>query len=177
MYAGRIVEIGECAEVFKNPIHPYTQALLSAFPSVTGDKHELMTLAGESPNLLDPPPGCRFHPRCPLRDRRLPDPGPPDLSGVGTALGGLLESTWGLESCQTAHQPTQSTGSHRPLLEHRGTQQAFPGVRRLVSNETRSFVHAVDGVSFQLSKGRKLRTRRGVRLRQNDHRQAVGPSR
>ncbi len=76
MYAGKIVEVGECAEVFKNPIHPYTQALLSAFPSVTGDKHELMTLAGESPNLLDPPPGCRFHPRCPYAtdDCRSKDP-------------------------------------------------------------------------------------------------------
>ena len=84
MYAGKIVELGECAEVFKNPIHPYTQALLSAFPSVTGEKHELMTLPGESPNLLDPPPGCRFHPRCPIRDRRLPDPGPPDRPAWGT---------------------------------------------------------------------------------------------
>ena len=65
MYAGRIVEYGETVEVFKNPIHPYTKALVSAFPSVTGEKHELATLGGEPPNLLDPPSGCRFHPRCP----------------------------------------------------------------------------------------------------------------
>ncbi len=65
MYAGRIVEWGETVDVFQNPIHPYTQTLVSAFPSVTGPRHKLATLAGEPPNLLDPPAGCRFHPRCP----------------------------------------------------------------------------------------------------------------
>ncbi len=65
MYAGRIVEWGETVDVFQNPIHPYTQTLVSAFPSVTDPRHKLATLAGEPPNLLDPPAGCRFHPRCP----------------------------------------------------------------------------------------------------------------
>ena len=65
MYAGKIVEFGDTAGTFENPIHPYTRALMSAFPSVTGEKRELTTLRGEPPNLLDPPPGCRFHPRCP----------------------------------------------------------------------------------------------------------------
>ena len=64
MYAGRIVEMGPTTEVYARPIHPYTRALMSAFPSVTGEKHELTTLPGEPPNLLEPPPGCRFHPRC-----------------------------------------------------------------------------------------------------------------
>ena len=65
MYAGKIVEYGSASEVFKSPIHPYTRALMSAFPSVTGEKHDLVTLPGEPPNLLDPPSGCSFHPRCP----------------------------------------------------------------------------------------------------------------
>ncbi len=65
MYAGKIVEFGDTAGIFENPIHPYTRALMSAFPSVTGAKRELTTLQGEPPNLLDPPAGCRFHPRCP----------------------------------------------------------------------------------------------------------------
>ena len=65
MYAGKIVEFGDARGVFSDPIHPYTRALMSAFPSVTGEKRELATLTGEPPNLLDPPPGCRFHPRCP----------------------------------------------------------------------------------------------------------------
>ena len=66
MYAGRIVEFGDAEGLFESPIHPYTRALMSAFPSVTGEKRELTSLQGEPPNLLDPPPGCRFHPRCPF---------------------------------------------------------------------------------------------------------------
>jgi peptide/nickel transport system ATP-binding protein len=65
MYAGKLVEVGDTQEVFQDPIHPYTAALMSAFPSVRGEKRPLVTLPGEPPNLLDPPPGCRFHPRCP----------------------------------------------------------------------------------------------------------------
>ena len=65
MYAGKLVEMGDTAGVFNSPIHPYTSALLSVFPSIRGPKHELVTLPGEPPDLIDPPPGCRFHPRCP----------------------------------------------------------------------------------------------------------------
>ncbi len=65
MYAGKLVELGDTLEVFQNPIHPYTAALMSAFPSILGEKRPLATLPGEPPNLIDPPQGCRFHPRCP----------------------------------------------------------------------------------------------------------------
>ena len=64
MYAGKLVEFGPTAEVYARPVHPYTRALMSAFPSVRGEKHDLVTLPGEPPNLLDPPSGCAFHPRC-----------------------------------------------------------------------------------------------------------------
>ena len=64
MYAGKLVELGSTAQVFERPIHPYTKALLSVFPSIRGEKRQLATLSGEPPNLVDPPPGCRFHPRC-----------------------------------------------------------------------------------------------------------------
>ena len=64
MYAGRLVELGETASVFGSPLHPYTEALMSSFPSVTGAKRPLASLAGEPPDLADPPPGCAFHPRC-----------------------------------------------------------------------------------------------------------------
>ena len=65
MYAGKLVELGSTADVFGRPIHPYTKALLSVFPSIRGEKRPLTTLGGEPPNLVDPPTGCRFHPRCP----------------------------------------------------------------------------------------------------------------
>ena len=65
MYAGKLVELGDTSQVFAKPIHPYTAALLSVSPSIRGEKRTLTPLAGEPPNLIDPPQGCRFHPRCP----------------------------------------------------------------------------------------------------------------
>ncbi|MGE5593683.1 MAG: ABC transporter ATP-binding protein [Betaproteobacteria bacterium] len=64
MYAGKLVELGQADDVFKRPRHPYTYALMRAYPSILGEKRELATIPGEPPNLLDPPSGCRFHPRC-----------------------------------------------------------------------------------------------------------------
>lgn len=65
MYAGRMAELADAEAIFKSPIHPYTYALMGAFPSIKGEKRELTTLPGEPPDLLNPPTGCRFHPRCP----------------------------------------------------------------------------------------------------------------
>jgi len=65
MYAGRLVEMASAAGVFKNPQHPYTYGLMSAFPSIVGPKRQLTILPGEPPDLLHPPTGCRYHPRCP----------------------------------------------------------------------------------------------------------------
>jgi len=65
MYAGKLVEMAETENIFHNPLHPYTMGLMSSFPSIVGEKTELVTLPGEPPDLLDPPDACRFHPRCP----------------------------------------------------------------------------------------------------------------
>ena len=65
MYAGQMAEMASTEAIFHRPIHPYTMGLMSAFPSIVGAKTELVQLPGEPPDLLDPPPGCRFHPRCP----------------------------------------------------------------------------------------------------------------
>jgi peptide/nickel transport system ATP-binding protein/oligopeptide transport system ATP-binding protein len=67
MYCGRIAELGTRDEVFANPQHPYTQALLSAIPVPDPERpRQRIRLEGELPSPLDPPPGCRFHPRCPI---------------------------------------------------------------------------------------------------------------
>jgi peptide/nickel transport system ATP-binding protein len=65
MYAGRWAEWGETAEVFDRPLHPYTRALLASVPGLSGPRTRLASLSGEPPDLLHPPSGCRFHPRCP----------------------------------------------------------------------------------------------------------------
>jgi peptide/nickel transport system ATP-binding protein len=65
MYAARLVEIGGVKDLFANPKHPYTQGLLRSVPNIKLDGAELYKMEGIPPNLLHPPQGCRFHPRCP----------------------------------------------------------------------------------------------------------------
>ena len=67
MYLGRIVEMSTCDDLFEAPLHPYTQALLSAIPVPRpGRKKKRVILQGDVPNPINPPPGCHFHTRCPL---------------------------------------------------------------------------------------------------------------
>lgn len=65
MYAGELVEIGMVRDVLKQPLHPYTQGLMSSFPSLKGEKKQLRAIPGFLPDLSDPPAGCAFASRCP----------------------------------------------------------------------------------------------------------------
>ncbi|HKA43210.1 MAG TPA: oligopeptide/dipeptide ABC transporter ATP-binding protein [Burkholderiales bacterium] len=66
MYLGQIVELADALELCDKPLHPYTQALFTAaLPAHPDEKHEKLAISGEVPSALDPPSGCRFHPRCP----------------------------------------------------------------------------------------------------------------
>jgi len=67
MYAGQIVEMAAARTLFERPLHPYTQGLMSSFPALTGERKRLTGIPGSPPNLIHPPSGCRFHPRCPHR--------------------------------------------------------------------------------------------------------------
>jgi peptide/nickel transport system ATP-binding protein len=65
MYAGEIVEKAPARELFERPLHPYTLGLMNSFPSISGEKKKLTGIPGSPPDLVAPPSGCRFHPRCP----------------------------------------------------------------------------------------------------------------
>jgi peptide/nickel transport system ATP-binding protein len=65
MYAGKIVEQADTLSLYEHPMHPYSQALIGAYPSLKGEKRQLRSIPGAPPRLIQPPPGCRFQPRCP----------------------------------------------------------------------------------------------------------------
>jgi peptide/nickel transport system ATP-binding protein len=85
MYAGQVDELGATRTVFDRPLHPYTQGLLEAFPSLRGPKVPLKGIPGSPPDLARLPSGCRFHPRCPLAVERCTHVAP-DLYEVDRAL-------------------------------------------------------------------------------------------
>jgi len=68
MYAGKIVECGSTNSIYSDPMHPYTKALLGAFPSILGPIRRMETLPGFPPDLRSPSSGCRLHPRCPIAE-------------------------------------------------------------------------------------------------------------
>ena len=77
MYAGRIVEVGSVESIFESPMHPYTRGLIRAIPKLSEEVRRLPVIEGVIPNLIYPPTGCRFHPRCGLGKeecRKTPPP-------------------------------------------------------------------------------------------------------
>jgi len=70
LYLGRLAEIAPAREMFRRPRHPYTRMLLDAVPDLDMSGRARTPVTGEIPNPIDPPPGCPFHPRCPLANER-----------------------------------------------------------------------------------------------------------
>ena len=89
MYLGRIVELAPTPRLFSAPQHPYTRMLLDAVPDLEMTGKSRTAVAGEVPNPLDPPPGCTFHPRCPLAHDRCRRESPRLLTMRGTTDGAV----------------------------------------------------------------------------------------
>lgn len=86
MYAGRVVEAGTAAHVLERPSHPYTMGLTNAFPDLESAGRDLVPIEGSPPDLLTPPPGCRFQPRCPFAIQRCATDDPDMVEAAGVRI-------------------------------------------------------------------------------------------
>ena len=103
MYLGRMVEFGETEELFANPLHPYTKALLSAVPQPDPDtKIDRVVLEGEVPNPAAPPSGCHFHPRCRYCSERCTREVPPLVE-----VNGRMVACWNIDACACPDNPVK----------------------------------------------------------------------
>ena len=114
MYAGKVAEEGPVSRVFTAPRHPYTQKLLGAFPNIRSDRRTLEVIPGSPPNLLNPPPGCRFAPRCAFTMPICTEVVPPEISfddGVRVACHLFTESSPGAIGGRTTVVTSTAAGS------------------------------------------------------------------
>ena len=91
MYAGQVAELSGTRELFDRPLHPYSQGLLEAFPSLRGPKVRLLGIPGAPPDLANPPAGCRFAPRCPKAEPRCVEAEVPLYSADGSLVRCVLQ--------------------------------------------------------------------------------------
>ena len=121
MYLGKIAELADSARLYTEPRHPYTGALLSAVPVADpdlADKRERVILYGDVPSPIDPPGGCRFHPRCPKAQQRCVDEEPVlELKGTSGSLA----------ACHFSMEPGENLAKARPGIEQERTAPAVSG--------------------------------------------------
>ena len=160
MYAGNAVEQADVYQIYETPAHPYTKALLESIPRVDQKGQELTVIKGLPPALVNPPPGCSFHPRCTFaRDRCKADdaaalPRPRRSRERVPLLGGGHRQV----TTDTAHVRTRRPGATTPTScsRSRNVKKYFPLTQGIVFQRTIGHVKAVDGVSFELRKGETL---------------------
>jgi len=162
MYAGRIVELGDARAVLGTPQHPYTMALLESMPSSSGDPSaDLNAIPGEPPALEARPPGCPFHPRCPLAEERCRVE-EPELAPVADSASAcwvaqrapLLPRRPGGMVPRSLPAP-QTVADTAPLLQFAGLVKHYP-VAGGLPFRPRAEVHALDGVSLAVNRGETL---------------------
>jgi oligopeptide/dipeptide ABC transporter ATP-binding protein len=170
MYAGRMVEVTETGNLFRHMRHPYTQALLASIPRLSQDnRRRLLSIRGLPPDLANPPPGCRFAPRCTRATDRCRTDEPP-LTGETRAH---LFSCWHpVDGPAGAEAPDGQAAAARavagradgpdgedgaapgtPLLEVRDLVKEFPVTAGAILQRRVASVHAVSNVSFTVQAG------------------------
>jgi peptide/nickel transport system ATP-binding protein len=168
MYAGKVVETTETPALYANPRHPYTEALFQALPEKSAETRErLYSIPGAPPDLVNPPKGCRFAPRCRYATDKCRTE-PPDLTGETTAHTyrcffpvGVTEKA--VEGQFTVVEPAAESGTdmlvEQPVgeivLAARNLVKEFPVTRGLLQRKVGA-VSAVAGVSFDIRKGETL---------------------
>ena len=163
MYAGEIVEEGPVEEIFADPSHPYTYALLESIPSDGVDR--LKPVEGNVPSLIDTPDGCHFEARCPWSEPRCTGQEIPYLQHgdedvdhrAKCVLEEFDESEYGTDADGVA--ATESTRTDRTLMEVDGLKKHFSQADDLLDRYIGGdpgTVKAVDGVSFDIYEGETL---------------------
>ena len=116
MYAGRVAEEGSVEEVFRRPRHPYTQKLLAAFPNIHADRRTLDVIPGSPPDLRNPPPGCRFAPRCAFAMAVCTEVVPPEVTFDGVRVACHLYPP-GSDGVPVTRPTADAIGATMPLVE------------------------------------------------------------
>lgn len=152
MYAGRIVEFGETAEVFRNPRHPYTRDLLEATPRLLHPRSiPLASITGRPPSLREPITGCSYAPRDPLAfDRCFSEDPKLEVDGTGRAHACWLDGDVLPPRGDASEAHARTRAEEQPTILHvTDLVKQFPGPRRKLGSP-RAQVRAVDGVSFDV---------------------------
>ena len=161
MYAGQVVEHASTLDLFDNPEHPYTEALLGALPQLEGAnvrEGRLTAIPGRPPDLLDPPKACRFGPRCPYAGSDGCTEHEPELREIRPGALGPLRASG--ERARTGSPAAEgglvSTTEKTPLLQVTDLHKHFPIREGLLIERKVGEVRAVDGVSFDVLPGETL---------------------
>ena len=167
MYAGKVAEEGPVEVVFRQPRHPYTQRLLGAFPNIATDRRSLEVIPGSPPDLSDPPPGCRFAPRCFAAMPVCSEVVPPETTFDGIRVACHLYHEGG-DGTPVTTAPANAIGptvvgrrlmAPEEILRLDGLKVHFPIRNGLVDALTRRralVVRAVDGIDLTLNRGEVL---------------------
>ncbi len=164
MYAGKVVEEGTTDDVLRRPLHPYTRALLRSLPEFIEPKQKLASIPGTVPNLMRPPEGCRFRPRCDFaHDACLREPA---LFGPRDA--GHRAACWLLDEGIDEPAPSRAATPIVPAMPRVATEAAAGRLLRLEDVHVRfpigadwlgrphGYVHALNGVDLEVRRGETL---------------------